>query len=195
MFTPSIGVLRMQGLQELNSTEIYLAHANSIKYWKNGNQIIVGCHAAIQTVVSCGERWTFSAQDTDWLGEGLKYCNTVLDLSAKFGTVGEGGVCMFIDKKMTSVIKTEDFETKAPLLEGLIKQSVKGRFAFQSASCLKVKPQKDGSSFYQKDGRAIFYLNAQPAGVVPVDLPAKEDLNEMPLNILGAEEFITKFFL
>ena len=108
--------MQLQGLETLNTPEIYLAHANSIKYWKNGNQVIVGCHAAIQTVVSCGERWTFSAQDTDWLG-GLKYCNTVLDLSAKFGTVGEGGVSMFIDKKMTSVIKTEDFETKAPLLE------------------------------------------------------------------------------
>lgn len=189
------------GLEVLRNTveEIYSCHLNSIKYWRKDNQVIVGCHASIQTVFASGERWSFQSQDTDWLGTDLKYCNVVLDISAKFGTVveepTEESVALFVNKKMTFVNKVSDFETKAPFLEAAINQNVTGHTAFKTSTCLKVKNQKDGNSYWRNNNRAVFFLSAAASNIEPAALPAKEKAEKLALNVLSAEEFITKFFL
>lgn len=190
------------GLEVLRDTveEIYSCHLNSIKYWRKDNHVIVGCHASIQTVFSNGERWSFESQDTDWLGADLKYCNVVLDISAKFGTIveepTEESVALFVNKKMTFINKMSDFQTKAPFLEAAINQNVTGHTAFKtSGTCLKVKNQKDGNSYWRNNNRAVFFLSAAASNIEPAVLPSKEKVEKLALNVLSAEDFITKFFL
>jgi hypothetical protein len=187
--------ITMQGMNSISNNELYLVHVNSLKYWTNGSTVIVGLHAAVQGVISAGERWVFPADDTQWLGD-FKYCNTVLDLSAKFGDITEEGeISMFINKKMSRIRKSESFASKASFIEAVISQKVKGATAVTSSTCLKVKPQKDGSHFYPKGDRAIFYLNAVSTAVQAAEMPSRAELDSMPLNLLSAEDFITKFFL
>lgn len=190
------------GLEVLRDAveETYSCHLNSIKYWRKDNHVIVGCHASIQTVFSNGERWSFEANDTDWLGPDLKYCNVVLDISTKFGTVveepTEKSVSLFINKKMTFVEKELDLQTKAPFLEGAITQNITGHTAFKTrGACLKVKSQKDGGCYWRNNNRAVFFLSAAPSSIEPTTLPSKEKAEKLALNVLSAEDFITKFFL
>lgn len=189
------------GLEVLQDAveETYSCHLNSIKYWRKDNNVIVGCHASIQTVFSDGERWSFEANDTDWLGPDLKYCNVVLDISTKFGTVveepTEKSVSLFINKKITFIEKVPDLQTKAPFLEAAITQNVTGHSAFKTRACLKVKNQKDGGCYWRNNNRAVFFLSAAPSSIEPTTLPSKEKAEKLALNVLSAEDFITKFFL
>lgn len=190
----------MKGLENVELKELYVGYVNSMKLWTNGPNVIVGAHIGVQTVVSCEERWSFQSTDTEWLGshaQDVKHCNVVLDLSAKLGKIvpsEESDASLLVSGKMVFIQKVPDLEVKAPLLHAVVEQTAKGLIAFNTTGTLKIKPQAGAQPYYKAKERAIFYVDCPSSHVSQVPLPSKEDMGSMPLNVLSAEEFISKFF-